>query len=381
MTNGTSAFIKLVNEFLECFASFITSIYLPIQPIHFETHFLDMVLGQTPNITTLGLEIKYFHNQQLPIEFSVNTTANLKSVHTLVIQIEGLELSEVFTDQLLSVMFLYLPNLQTISIPGDIKRISKPGLLIRDIVLDSESSDNLLKLGVLDFKTRLLEEHCLKLLCKTFPIKTLHADFYNPDEDESCVNSDIVAGLFRKWNKSLQHLEIEFPFRKEISFHFHFPVVMENLRVLYLGGFEGCLLDLLKNLPSLHALELSQLDLISILPKPEDTDLYSHVRKLRLDFCNGQTAGILSRFSRIFPQLQVLDINHASNQVARMVFQKMNHLCRLVLQGDELTDATMCGFSEYATKENDFLSLTPKEGIAFRKYPYIADLKGLHYIV
>lgn len=377
-TDQPLVFDMLIDEFLNNFGNYIVYFHLPVRTGFFDASFIDRVLNKLPNINTLGLHIQYytFNHQSLPM-FSPSTIQNLGRVTSLIISIDGLEMSEDMSIMLLSSMFMHMPKLKQISYPGDIRRISKTGIFLRDILLESETSSNLTKLCELNFKMRLLEEHSLGLLCKDFQIKSLYIDLYNPEYDEQCVSSEIMAGLFRKWSATLGHLEVEFPFRKEISFHFHFPVVMENLSIIYLGGLECSILELLRKLPKLRKLDLSQLDLTSVLPKPTDSDVYSNVVQLRLDFCMGQTAGILSRFSRIFPSLRNLNISHATNEVARMIFQKMNHLTTLTMQGSDLSDAGMCGFSEYDVKENDFISFSSVRGKKFRKYAYIADLKGI----
>ncbi|CAL8104363.1 unnamed protein product [Orchesella dallaii] len=371
---------EVVEQFLDYFGDQISSLHLCVGHGYLKPRQLDQFLSRVPNINVLGLFFRYNIHSEVAHEISSESILHLSNVHTLVIQIEGQELGEESITGLLSFLFPFMPNLRKISYPGDIRRISKVGLLLRDIILDSETSVQLKKLCEFEFKTRLLEDDALKLLCKDFPFKTLHFDLFSPDSEGNVVSPDLMAGLLLKWNETLQTLVLEFPWRDDISYRFRFPTVMQNLTFLFLGGFEGILMELLRCLPNLRRLEISQTELLCIIQKPEATDVYPNVKQLRLDFCVGQSAGILSRFSRMFPGLRSLNINHATNEVARGIFQKMPHLLSLRLQGNDLTDAGMCGFSETTVKEKDFLAMSPYRSRDFRKYPYIADLKELQYL-
>jgi hypothetical protein len=125
----------------------------------------------------------------------------------------------------------------------------------------------------------------------------------------------------------------------------------------------------------LESLELSQVDLYEILPSADNLDVFLCVRSLRLDFCKNQTAGILSRLSRIFPQLRTLDVNHATNQVAKMIFQKMHSLTSLTLDGDELSDEGITGIPKITgDQDNDLVLCTTANGNVLRQYPFIGSM-------
>lgn len=342
---------------------------------------LKLILESVPHLEVLGLYFYYFDSPCLTSDGNEFKFTSLPLLKGIEVEMGCYEISWISSTKVLFMILESAPNVNKIFhpmflIPTSKCRIpSDMNLFLTDLILNDESSSEILnRLSYLEFIMKLNDKNIHTLSKKNYPLRHLFLDLWNPEEEEESVTQCSLKSLMSHLSPTLEKLSLDFPWRTEVSCEFRFQVSMRNLFYLSLNGFQGVLLSLLEKLPSLRVIELSQLDLYEVLPSAQNCDFYPNVLSLRLDFCASQTPGILSRFSRIFPKLRKLDINHTTNEVARMVFQKMLSLTSVRFHGDELTDEGICGISEEDVKMEDLINCSLAKGDGLRKYPFIGNL-------
>lgn len=330
----------------------------------------------------LGLRFHYFKCPELE-EFADRVElCPLLSLKGVTIEVQSYEDKENWesTTNLLHSIFSSAPNLTSIhhplfcAPPTKCRIPSSLNIYLTGLILEETCPIPSPNLAYLNFITKLNKDNIRSLLGRKFPLKQVYINMWVPDEEDLVVTPSSMKSLMAQLSPTLENLGLDLPWRRDVAYEFCFQFPMKKLVSLSLSGFQGSLVGLMNKLPNLASIELSQLDLIEILPGSQITRHYSTVTRLTLDFCLNQVPGAVSRLSRIFPNLNSLNVNHGTDDICRMIFKKMLNLSYLRLQGDELTDEALTGIPCLKAKENKLETSSIETGNSLRCFAFIGDL-------
>ncbi|XP_021968019.2 uncharacterized protein LOC110863091 [Folsomia candida] len=338
------------------------------------------VLRLVPNLEWLGIRFHYFKCPELEEENCVAEITPLLSLRCINIEVQSYDDCWNSTTNLICSIAKAAPHLAKIHhpmfcVPPTKCRItSQMNIYLTELVLEESLTSSL---AYLNFIIKLNNDNIRTLMRKNYPLKNLYINMWYPDDEELCVTAKSLTDLLSQLSPTLEKLGLDFPWRREVAYEFKFQFPIKTLQYLSLSGFQGSLVGLLNKLPNLSSIELSQVDLFEILPASQIVRNYPTVCKLRLDFCIHQVAGAMSRLSRIFPNLRSLCLNHASDEICRMIFKKMLNLTYLRLRGDDLTDEGITGIPAEIAKENNLINCPMEKGVALRCFSFVGDLPKL----